>query len=114
MTAIDNDTVKIIQGIVCKQLRTDPNAIWAKTRKRDLVEARYFIMYYLRKYTARPWVDIGGVFLNDHATAMHAFRTVDGLIRFNGYRKQDALMRSMIEAELNCVDLEYYNSVGQL
>lgn len=50
------------------------------TRKRDIVERRQVAIYILRNHTELSLSKIGGIFKKDHATALHAIRTIKNLI----------------------------------
>lgn len=69
-----------IQQIICTDeiLRTE--LLQMKTRKHEIVFARQAIMYFLRKYTKESWDKIGGHYSQNHATAMHAYKTISNYI----------------------------------
>jgi chromosomal replication initiator protein len=50
-----------------------------KTRKREIVIARQVSMYYIKENTRLSLANIGAYFLRDHATVMHACKTVNNL-----------------------------------
>jgi hypothetical protein len=50
------------------------------TRRRDIVERRQVAIYILRNHTELSLSKIGGIFKKDHATALHAIRTIKNLI----------------------------------
>jgi chromosomal replication initiator protein len=60
------------------------NIIQAKTRKRDVVEARQVAMYLAKRNTKESLSAIGrNIGGKDHATVVHACKTVDNLLETN-------------------------------
>jgi hypothetical protein len=70
--------VCIGQGIAPEQRKL----LRTKSRKRELVEARQLVMYFLRFFNGEKmtWLAIGEKYGKDHATAMHAFDHIEDLI----------------------------------
>ena len=70
-----------IQNVVCKYFKIEPKVLKAKTRKREIVQARQIAMYFAKNYTnsslAKIGAEIGG---RDHSTVLYAFKTVRNLI----------------------------------
>lgn len=52
------------------------------TRKRPFVEIRQLTMYCIREFTYTSSGKIGNLFNKDHATVLHAVKTMDNLINF--------------------------------
>ena len=50
-----------------------------KSRKREYTIARQLTMYFLKKYTKLTLDEIGIIFDRDHATVLHAKRTIENL-----------------------------------
>ncbi|MFN8134665.1 MAG: chromosomal replication initiator protein DnaA [Bacteroidales bacterium] len=74
-------SIDFIQKIVCDYFNIPVDAINSKTRKRDIVQARQLAMYYSKKLTKASLAAIGLHCGNkDHATVLHACRTVNNLI----------------------------------
>jgi chromosomal replication initiator protein len=74
-------SIDFIQKIVCDYFDIPVEAINSKTRKRDIVQARQLAMYYSKKHTKASLATIGLHCGNkDHATVLHACRTVNNLI----------------------------------
>jgi chromosomal replication initiator protein len=74
-------SIDFIQKIVCDYFDIPVDAINSKTRKRDIVQARQLAMYYSKKHTKASLATIGLHCGNkDHATVLHACRTVNNLI----------------------------------
>jgi chromosomal replication initiation ATPase DnaA len=47
------------------------------TRKREIVEARFFYCYRARRYTKHTFESIGRLINRDHASVLHGIRMVD-------------------------------------
>ena len=85
-------SINMIMEIVAKYFNIDVNEIQSKSRKRDIVQARQFAMYFAKKITNKPYAMIGKDIGNrNHATVLHACRTIDNLKKidrdFNKYYK---------------------------
>ncbi|MBO4504141.1 MAG: chromosomal replication initiator protein DnaA [Bacteroidales bacterium] len=73
-------SIEYIQKIVCDYFKISAEAINARTRRRDIVQARQLSMYFAKKYTKLPLTIIGAYCGNkDHATVLHACRTISNL-----------------------------------
>ena len=73
-------SIDMIQEVVAKYFNVDIEAIQSKSRKRDIVQARQFAMYFAKKITNKPYAEIGKSIGNrNHATVLHACKTIDGL-----------------------------------
>lgn len=73
-------SIEYIQKIVCDYFKISIESINAKTRKREIVQARQLSMYFSKKYTKLPLSTIGTYCGNkDHATVLHACRTINNL-----------------------------------
>jgi chromosomal replication initiator protein len=58
----------------------DLDTLQSKTRKRHIVQARQLAMYFAKKYTKASLASIGSqIGKRDHATVLHACRTVENL-----------------------------------
>jgi chromosomal replication initiator protein len=83
-------SIDYIQKIVCDYFNLPMELLKSKTRKREVVQARQISMYFAKSLTKSSLATIGmhcgG---KDHATVLHACRTVNNLIdtdkRFKGY-----------------------------
>ena len=67
-----NDIVKV----VCRTLNLDEKDVKSRSRKRELVHARQISMYLIYKYTQLGLAKTADVFNRDHATAIHAIRSI--------------------------------------
>jgi chromosomal replication initiator protein len=74
-------SIDYIQKVVCDYFSLPLEAINSKTRKREIVQARQLAMYFSKKHTKNSLATIGLHCGNkDHATVLHACRTVNNLI----------------------------------
>lgn len=94
-------SVDYIQNIVCDYFKIPIEKVQSKTRKRDIVQARQLAMYFSKLYTNESLQNIGTqIGKRDHATVLHAFKTVKNLSEtdkvFKGYVED---LRKKIGAE---------------
>jgi chromosomal replication initiator protein len=83
-------SIDYIQKVVCDYFGLPIDMIKSKTRKREVVQARQITMYFAKSFTKSSLANIGmqcgG---KDHATVLHACKTVNNLIdtdkRFKAY-----------------------------
>ena len=69
---------------VCQYLEIPQNLLSLKTRKREIVEARQISMYFCKQLTKDSLAVIGThVGGKDHATVLHANKTINNLISTN-------------------------------
>jgi chromosomal replication initiator protein len=74
-------SIDFIQKMVCDYFNLPVDSINSKTRKREIVQARQLAMYFAKKHTKASLATIGLHCGNkDHATVLHACRTVNNLI----------------------------------
>ena len=74
-------SISRIQDAVCEYFNLPHDAILAKTRKREIVQARQIAMYLSRSLTKVSLASIGAqIGGKDHATVLHACNTVCDLI----------------------------------
>jgi chromosomal replication initiator protein len=74
-------SIDYIQKVVCDYFNIPTDMINSKTRKREIVQARQLAMYFSKKMTKASLASIGLHCGNkDHATVLHACRTVNNLI----------------------------------
>jgi len=74
-------SIDFIQKIVCDYFGMPVEQINAKTRKREIVQARQLAMYFSKKHTKSSLATIGLHCGNkDHATVLHACKTVSNLM----------------------------------
>ncbi len=74
-------TIDYIQKVVCDYFNISVESIQSRTRKREIVQARQLAMYFSKQLTKAPLSLIGLRCGNkDHATVLHACKTVSNLI----------------------------------
>lgn len=83
-------TIDSIQQIVGEHLEIEVEQMKAKTRKRDIVQARQIAMFFAKEMTRHSLKSIGIHFGGrDHSTVIHALQTVNDLIATDKYFKQN-------------------------
>lgn len=74
-------TVDKIQQVVCGHFHIAPETLQAKTRKREIVQARQLAMYFCKNYTKASLSYIGNqIGKKDHATVLYACKAVADLM----------------------------------
>ena len=74
-------SIDYIQKVVCDYFNIAVDQINSKTRKREIVQARQLAMFFSKRMTKASLASIGLHCGNkDHATVLHACRTVNNLI----------------------------------
>src|SRR5690606_30141845 len=74
-------SIDYIQKVVSDYFKLDIDTLCSKSRKRHIVQARQLAMFFDKKYTKASLVTNGSqIGDRDHATVLHACKTVDNLI----------------------------------
>ena len=74
-------TIDHNQQIIADYFNLDIESLHSKTRKRNVVQARQLAMFFSKKYTKNSLSTIGSqIGQRDHATVLHACKTVENLI----------------------------------
>jgi chromosomal replication initiator protein len=74
-------SVDFIQKTVCDYYGLEMESLQSKTRKREIVQARQIAMYFSKNLTNSSLSAIGSkIGKKDHATVLHACRTISNLI----------------------------------
>jgi chromosomal replication initiator protein len=74
-------SIDYIQKVVCDYFELEMEMLKSKTRKRNVVQARQIAMYFAKNMTKSSLSSIGAhCGGKDHATVLHACRTVNNLI----------------------------------
>lgn len=77
----ENLTVDRIQQVVCEHFNIEPELLQTKTRKREVVQARYLAMYFCKSYTKASLSFIGSqIGKKDHATVLYACKVVNDMM----------------------------------
>lgn len=93
-------TIDQIQHLVCTYFGISEDLIRAKTRKREVVQARQVAMHFCKKLTGHSLKTIGLHFGGrDHSTVIHANQSVENQI------DTDPKFKDMIEEISNKIDL---------
>lgn len=80
-TAVREITIENIQKMVCDYYHIPYDKLLAKTRKREIVQARQITMYLAKKFTKSSLKNIGEHFGGfDHTTVIHSCQTVENLM----------------------------------
>ena len=73
-------SIEYISKVVCDYFSMPVETLQAKTRKREVVQARQLTMYFSKTMTKYSLASIGAQIGNkDHATVLHACKTVNNL-----------------------------------
>lgn len=95
-----NLTIEEIQRITCEYFGIPEDLVRAKTRKREVVQARQIAMYFCKQLTQHSLKTIGLHFGGrDHSTVIHANQSVEDQL------ETDPKMRDMIEEIRHRIDL---------
>ncbi len=82
-------SIDYIQKIVCDYFNISVDSLKSKTRKREIVQARQVAMYFAKAFTKNSLAVIGSIIGGkDHATVLHACRTVQNLMETDKKFKQ--------------------------
>jgi len=75
-------SIDYILKVVCDYFKIDPKVLHARTRKREIVQARQIAMYFSKNLTKESLSTIGSeIGGKDHSTVLHAYKTVKNLIQ---------------------------------
>ncbi|MBS1589603.1 MAG: chromosomal replication initiator protein DnaA [Bacteroidetes bacterium] len=91
-TAARELTIENIQKLVCEYFHIPYDRLLAKTRKREVVQARQITMFLAKKFTKSSLKNIGEHFGGfDHTTVIHSCQTVENLMHTDGEYKENLL-----------------------
>ena len=83
-------SIDYIQKVVCNYFSMPVEIISSKTRKREIVQARQIAMFFAKSMTKSSLAAIGAAIGGkDHATVLHACKTVNNLIETDKKFKKD-------------------------
>ncbi|HOE04573.1 MAG TPA: chromosomal replication initiator protein DnaA [Bacteroidales bacterium] len=83
-------SIEYIQKVVCNYFGMPVEAISSQTRKREIVQARQIAMFFAKNMTKNSLAAIGSyIGGKDHATVLHACKTVNNLIETDKKFKLD-------------------------
>src|SRR5690606_38179775 len=70
-----------IQEVIAQYFDMDVDTLQSKSRKRNIVQARQLAMFFAKKYAKASLASIGSqIGDRDHATVLHACKTIDNLL----------------------------------
>lgn len=94
-------TVEEIQRVVCDYLKIPEDLVRARTRKREVVQARQVAMYFAKQLTKHSLKTIGLHFGGrDHSTVIHAVQSVEDQIDTDpSFREMVAAVSKKIEIQ---------------
>jgi chromosomal replication initiator protein len=82
-------SIDYIQKVVCDYFNIEIDQLQTKTRKREIVQARQIAMYFSKSLTKSSLANIGTqIGGKDHATVLHACKTVNNLMETDKQFKQ--------------------------
>lgn len=70
-------TFEMITEKVCEHYNIDSELIYGKSRKREISDARQIVMYMAKKMTQLSSTNIGTRLSRNHATVLHACKTIE-------------------------------------
>lgn len=107
----------IIERCVCQYYNVSVIDLMEKNRKREVVEARQIIYYFIKSPDEKSSVSdrlewIGGRYGQDHASVLHGVKTIANYIsKYKTWKDKCNIMRNKILQEFQDVDLDYENIV---
>ena len=83
-------SISLIEEVVCNYFEMPVESLESKTRKREIVQARQIAMFFAKELTKQSLAAIGSqIGKKDHATVLHACKTVNNLIDTDKQFKYD-------------------------
>lgn len=98
-SCVDGSVIEIILVEVCRYYKLEPSICLSKTNKREIVQPRQIAMYFAKKMTNLSLSVIGAkIGWKDHATVLHACKTIGNLIETDlNIRKDVELIERNLE-----------------
>lgn len=78
----------IAQG-VASYFKIDPDAIFTKSRKREISDARQMVMYMAKKHAKMPLTAIGTRLARNHSTVIYACKNIEERLPFEKQLQED-------------------------
>lgn len=79
--SVQEVSIEYIVNVVCNNLNIQIEDFYSKSKKREMVQARQLAMYFAKKFTKCSLASIGQECGGkDHATVIHALKTVANLL----------------------------------
>ena len=82
-------TADKIITIVSDYFNVDKNMLNVKSRRAEYVKARHLAMYFCRHKTEWSYREVGNLFNRDHASVVHAIKSVNDRLDTEKVYKQD-------------------------
>jgi chromosomal replication initiator protein len=82
-------TFEIIAEKVCEHYNIDTDLIYAKSRKREISDARQVVMYLVKKHTQLSSTNIGLRLSRNHATVLHACKNIEERLSVDKQLQED-------------------------
>ncbi len=84
---------------VAAHYKLDPDAIFTKSRKREISDARQMVMYLSKKFAKMPFTAIGTRLSRSHATVLYACKNIEERLPFEKQLQEDiaAIEKSFME-----------------
>lgn len=82
-------SVETIIDTICEYFKIPIEKVCSKSRKTDVVNARHFCIYIIRRSEKMSLQEIGGIFkIKQHGSVLNAFHKIDSFIeQYEQYRK---------------------------
>lgn len=85
--------------------KIDESLIKSETRKKEVVEVRDSIIYFLREYCDMSYPDIGRLFHRDHTTMIHSYRKIkDNIDNVENFAARFSVLIKELESTKNNVN----------
>lgn len=80
---------EMVTNSVAAHYKIDPDAIFTKSRKREISDARQMVMYMAKKYAKMPLTGIGTRLSRNHATVIYACKNIEQRLPFEKSLQED-------------------------
>jgi chromosomal replication initiator protein len=91
--------IEMIAQCVGDYYKIDPDAIFAKSRKREISDARQMVMYLARRDAKMQVTAIGNRLSRTHATVLHACRNIEERLSLEASLRDDlAKLETMLKS----------------
>lgn len=98
----DDTKTDIIVSVICEHFNIPPDLVKSKYRKREVVEARQVIMYFLKLKTKLSLKAIGEIMGGrDHSTVIYGCQVVEDIMHTNNKFKKDMLAIQQLLINVN-------------
>ena len=70
-------TIERVEQVICDYFKVDKDAIHEKCRKRQFVQARQYIAYFMFNVYSITCIELARYFKADHTTILHSVKVVE-------------------------------------